>query len=107
MKTEELLARLSARHPGETEYLQAVGEVMHSVEHLYDEHSEGEALTLAERLGEPGRVYTFKVPWADVKGRVQVNTGCRVQFNNAIRPYQRGGCGNSLFFVTYFYHLRG
>lgn len=90
MKTEELLARLSVRHPGETEYLQAVGEVMHSVGHIYDEHPEFEALAIAERLVEPDRVYTFKVPWVDDKGRVQVNTGYRVQFNNAIGPYKGG-----------------
>lgn len=90
MKTEELLARLSARHPGETEYLQAVGEVMHSVGHIYDEHPEFEALAIAERLVEPDRVYIFKVPWVDDKGRVQVNTGYRVQFNNAIGPYKGG-----------------
>lgn len=90
MKTQELLARLSARHPGETEYLQAVGEVMHSVERIYNEHPEFEALAIAERLVEPDRVFTFKVPWVDDKGRVQVNTGYRVQFNNAIGPYKGG-----------------
>lgn len=90
MKTSELLARLSARHPGETEYLQAVGEVMHSVERIYNEHPEFEALAIAERLVEPDRVFTFKVPWVDDKGRVQVNIGYRVQFNNAIGPYKGG-----------------
>lgn len=90
MKTQELLARLSARHPGEIEYLQAVGEVMHSVERIYNEHPEFEALAIAERLVEPDRVFTFKVPWVDDKGRVQVNTGYRVQFNNAIGPYKGG-----------------
>lgn len=90
MKTQELLVRLSARHPGETEYLQAVGEVMHSVERIYNEHPEFEALAIAERLVEPDRVFTFKVPWVDDKGRVQVNTGYRVQFNNAIGPYKGG-----------------
>ncbi len=90
MKTNELLAQLSARHPGETEYLQAVGEVLHSVEAVYNRHPEFEALAIAERLVEPDRIFTFKVPWVDDRGRVQVNTGYRVQFNNAIGPYKGG-----------------
>lgn len=90
MKTNELLAQLSARHPDETEYLQAVGEVLHSVEAVYNRHPEFEALAIAERLVEPDRIFTFKVPWVDDRGRVQVNTGYRVQFNNAIGPYKGG-----------------
>ena len=90
MKTNELLAQLSARHPGETEYLQAVGEVLHSVEAVYNRHPEFEALAIAERLVEPDRIFTFKVPWVDDRGRVQVNKGYRVQFNNAIGPYKGG-----------------
>lgn len=90
MKTNELLSRLTTRYPGETEYLQAVGEVLHSVEAIYNTHPEFEALAIAERLVEPDRIFTFKVPWVDDRGRVQVNTGYRIQFNNAIGPYKGG-----------------
>lgn len=90
MKTTELLARLTEKHAGEPEYLQAVAEVMHSVEAVYNARPEFDALAIAERIVEPDRIFTFKVPWIDDKGRVQVNLGYRIQFNNAIGPYKGG-----------------
>lgn len=90
MKTSDLLYRLELKHPGETEYLQAVAEVMQSVESMYNQHPEFEALSIAERIVEPDRIFVFKVPWVDDKGKVQVNLGYRVQFNNAIGPYKGG-----------------
>ncbi|MDR0232082.1 MAG: NADP-specific glutamate dehydrogenase [Dysgonamonadaceae bacterium] len=90
MKTEQILSALEARHPGELEFLQAVKEVLISIEDVYNQHPEFEKASIIERLVEPDRVFTFKVPWVDDKGKVQVNIGYRVQFNNAIGPYKGG-----------------
>jgi len=90
MKTEQILSALEAKHPGELEFLQAVKEVLISIEDVYNQHPEFERLSIIERLVEPDRVFTFKVPWVDDAGKVQVNIGYRVQFNNAIGPYKGG-----------------
>ncbi len=90
MKIEEIMARLEAKHPGEKEYLQAVREVLMSIEDVYNQHPEFEKASLIERLVEPERIITFRVPWVDDQGRVQVNLGYRVQFNSAIGPYKGG-----------------
>ncbi len=90
MKTDLLLSALEAKHPGEKEYLQAVREVLLSIEDVYNEHPEFERVKLIERLVEPDRILTFRVPWTDDKGEVHVNLGYRVQFNNAIGPYKGG-----------------
>lgn len=90
MKIENILNTLEARHPGEPEYLQAVKEVLASIEEVYNQHPEFEKARLIERLVEPDRIFTFKVPWVDDSGEVQVNIGYRVQFNNAIGPYKGG-----------------
>lgn len=84
------MQQLAAKHPGETEYLQAVEEVLHSIEPIYNLHPEFEAAKIAERIVEPDRIFTFRVAWVDDKGTVQVNLGYRVQFNNAIGPYKGG-----------------
>ncbi|MDR0995745.1 MAG: NADP-specific glutamate dehydrogenase [Tannerella sp.] len=90
MKKENILAALEAKHPGEKEYLQAVKEVLVSIEEVYNQHPEFEKAKIIERLVEPDRIYTFRVPWVDDRGEVQVNLGYRVQFNNAIGPYKGG-----------------
>lgn len=90
MNIEKLIQSLEAKHPGETEYLQAVKEVLGTIEEVYNEHPEFEKAKIAERLVEPDRIFTFKVPWVDDRGEVQVNLGYRVQFNNAIGPYKGG-----------------
>ena len=90
MKTEIILQSLEAKHPGESEYLQAVKEVLLSIEDVYNQHPEFEKAGIIERIVEPDRIFTFKVPWVDDKGNVQVNLGYRVQFNNAIGPYKGG-----------------
>ena len=90
MKTENILQALEAKHPGESEYLQAVKEVLLSIEDIYNEHPEFEKAAIIERIVEPDRIFTFKVPWVDDRGKVQVNLGYRVQFNNAIGPYKGG-----------------
>ena len=81
---------LEQKHPGEAEYLQAVREVLVSVKDVYNQHPEFEKAKLIERIVEPERVLTFRVPWVDDKGEVHVNIGYRVQFNSAIGPYKGG-----------------
>ena len=90
MDVNKLMADLEMKHPKESEYLQAVREVLMSVEEVYNQHPEFEANKVAERLVEPDRIFTFKVPWIDDRGEVHVNIGYRVQFNNAIGPYKGG-----------------
>jgi len=90
MKVKTILANLEKKHPGEVEYLQAVREVLESIEEVYNENPKFEELGIIERLVEPDRIITFKVPWVDDKGKVNVNIGYRVQFNNAIGPYKGG-----------------
>lgn len=90
MNVKELMLRLEAKHPGEKEYLQAVEEVMTSVEEVYNKHPEFDEAQIAERIVEPDRVFTFRITWVDDAGKVQTNLGYRVQFNNAIGPYKGG-----------------
>ena len=90
MNIEKLMQSLEAKHPGEHEYLQAVREVLSTIEDEYNKHPEFEKAKIAERLVEPDRIFTFKVPWVDDRGDVQVNLGYRIQFNNAIGPYKGG-----------------
>ena len=81
---------LEAKHPGEREYLQAVREVLLSIEEVYAKHPEFEKAKIIERMVEPDRISTFRVAWTDDRGNVQVNLGYRIQFNNAIGPYKGG-----------------
>ncbi|MDD6929164.1 MAG: NADP-specific glutamate dehydrogenase [Porphyromonas sp.] len=90
MKTSEIIAQLEAKHPGEPEFIQAVREVLLSIEDIYNQHPEFEKNKIIERLVEPDRIFTFRIPWVDDKGEVHVNLGYRVQFNNAIGPYKGG-----------------
>ncbi|MDR2955883.1 MAG: NADP-specific glutamate dehydrogenase [Prevotella sp.] len=90
MKVDNILSALEAKHPGEHEYLQAVREVLTSIEDVYNQHPEFEKHRIIERLVEPDRIFTFRVTWVDDKGNIQVNLGYRVQFNNAIGPYKGG-----------------
>ncbi len=90
MKTTEIMARLQAKYPTESEYLQAVQEVLESIEEVYNQHPEFEKAKIVERLVEPDRIFTFRVTWIDDNGEVQTNLGYRVQFNSAIGPYKGG-----------------
>ena len=90
MNVEKIMQQLEAKHPGEREYLQAVREVLLSVEDVYNQHPEFERAKIIERMVEPERIITFRVPWVDDSGNVQVNLGYRVQFNSAIGPYKGG-----------------
>lgn len=90
MKATEIMARLQAKYPTEKEYLQAVQEVLESIEEVYNQHPEFEKAKIVERLVEPDRIFTFRVTWIDDNGEVQTNLGYRVQFNSAIGPYKGG-----------------
>ena len=90
MKTTEIMARLQAKYPTEKEYLQAVQEVLESIEEVYNQHPEFEKAKIVERMVEPDRIFTFRVTWVDDRGEVQTNLGYRVQFNSAIGPYKGG-----------------
>ncbi|HIT47266.1 MAG TPA: NADP-specific glutamate dehydrogenase [Candidatus Cryptobacteroides merdipullorum] len=90
MKTQDIMARLQAKYPGESEYLEAVQEVLESIEDVYNQHPEFEKARIVERMVEPDRIFTFRVTWTDDRGEVQTNTGYRVQFNSAIGPYKGG-----------------
>ena len=90
MKAKEIMSALEAKYGHEKEYLQAVHEVLESIEDVYNQHPEFEKARIIERLVEPDRIFTFRVTWVDDKGEVQVNTGYRVQYNNAIGPYKGG-----------------
>lgn len=90
MNVKEILINLETKHPGEKEYLQAVQEVLESIETIYNENPQYEAAKVIERLVEPDRILTFRISWLDDAGNVQVNLGYRVQFNNAIGPYKGG-----------------
>jgi glutamate dehydrogenase (NADP+) len=90
MNVDRLLNELEKKHPGEQEYLQAVREVLESIEEVYNQNPHFESAGIIERLVEPDRVLMFKVPWADDQGKVHVNLGYRIQFNNAIGPYKGG-----------------
>ena len=90
MEVEKIMQALEQKHPGESEYLQAVREVLVSVQDVYNQHPEFERASIIERIVEPERIITFRVPWVDDQGKVQVNLGYRVQFNGAIGPYKGG-----------------
>ncbi len=90
MKASEVIDNLKRRFPNEPEYIQAVEEVLSTIEDTYNEHPEFERYNLIERLCIPDRVFTFRVSWVDDKGNVQNNMGYRVQHNNAIGPYKGG-----------------
>ena len=90
MNVQTIMTNLEAKHPGEKEYLQAVREVLESVEHVYNQHPEFEKAKIVERLVEPDRVFTFRVVWVDDQGEVQTNIGYRVQYNAALGAYKGG-----------------
>ena len=90
MKVADVMAKLEKKYGHEKEYLQAVHEVLESIEGIYNQHPEFEKAKIIERLVEPDRIFTFRVTWQDDKGEVHTNLGYRVQFNNAIGPYKGG-----------------
>ena len=107
MLTNEYLKRvyegLEKRNANEPEFLQAVREVLESIQPVVEKHPEYEKAGLIERMVEPERIITFRVPWVDDQGKVQVNRGYRVQFNSAFGPYM-GFCQS---FMTELYRHIG
>ena len=90
MEVQKIMQDLERKHPGESEFLQAVSEVLESIKDVYNQHPEFEKAKIVERIVEPERVHMFRVPWVDDNGEVHVNIGYRVQFNGAIGPYKGG-----------------
>ena len=90
MKATEVVANLQKRFPNEPEYIQAVSQVLGTIEEEYNKHPEFEKANLIERLCIPDRIISFRVTWTDDAGNVRTNMGYRVQHNNAIGPYKGG-----------------
>ena len=90
MKASEVIANLQRRFPNEPEYIQAVSQVLPTIEEEYNKHPEFEKSNLVERLCIPDRVIEFRVTWVDDQGKVQTNMGYRIQHNNVIGPYKGG-----------------
>lgn len=90
MKAIEVIDNLKRRFPNEPEYIQAVDEVLTTIEDVYNQHPEFEKNNLIERLCIADRIFSFRVTWQDDKGAVHTNMGYRVQHNNAIGPYKGG-----------------
>ncbi len=86
----DVLDKVKAKDAHEAEYLQAVEEVLKSLEPVINKHPEFKDLGMLERICEPERAIVFRVPWVDDNGKVQVNRGFRVQFNGAIGPFKGG-----------------
>jgi len=90
MNSKDVINRLEKKNPGEKEFLQAVGEVLESIEEVYNLHPQFDTVSLIDRLTEPERVILFKVPWQDDEGKIQVNRGIQVEFNSALGPFKGG-----------------
>ena len=88
---QEIIEKVEKNNPGETEFHNAVKEVLYSIEPVIEAHEdEYRRNRILERLVEPERTISFRVPWVDDKGQLQINRGYRVQFNSAIGPYKGG-----------------
>ena len=87
---KQVLDELTSRYPWETEFLQAVTEVLESISPLVDAEPKYKSQRILERITEPERSVLFRVPWMDDRGDYRINRGYRVQFNSAIGPYKGG-----------------
>lgn len=87
---DEVYETVKKRNPGENEFHQAVKEILDSLAPVFAKHDKYRNNAILERIVEPERLITFRVPWIDDQGKVQVNRGFRVQFNSAIGPYKGG-----------------
>ena len=90
MQVQTVLNNLKMKHPGEPEFYQAVNEFLQSIVNFYNANPQFESAGIIERLIEPDRILSFRVTWLDDEGKVNVNNGYRVQFNNSIGPYKGG-----------------
>ncbi len=89
-KVNDFMAKVIAKNPGESEFHQAVHEVVESLIPYVEENPKYKAAKILERLTEPERVILFRVPWLDDKGEIQINKGYRIEMNSAIGPYKGG-----------------
>ena len=87
---QRIIDQVKAKDPDQPEFIQAVTEVMSTLEPVIEAHPEYEEAKILERIVEPERIIQFRVPWVDDKGEVQVNRGFRVEYNSAIGPYKGG-----------------
>ncbi|RUS45062.1 NADP-specific glutamate dehydrogenase [Cohnella sp. AR92] len=87
---DQLFSKVQQKNPGESEFHQAVYEILISLKPVLEKHPEFIERGIVEAIVEPERLVSFRVPWVDDQGRVQVNRGFRVQFNSAIGPYKGG-----------------
>jgi glutamate dehydrogenase (NADP+) len=90
LKVNEFMAKVIAKNPGETEFHQAVKEVVESLMPFIEENPKYQYAKVLERMVEPERVMMFRVPWLDDNGQIQINRGYRIQMNSAIGPYKGG-----------------
>ena len=90
MKATEVVEKLKLQFPGQPEYIQAVSQVLGTIEEEYNKHPEFDRYNLIERLCIPDRIIKFRVNWVDDKGKIQTNMGYRIQHNNVIGPYKGG-----------------
>ena len=87
---ENVLEQIKEKNINEPEYLQAVEEVLTTIKPVIEKHPEYQNLAILERMTEPERIITFRVPWVDDRGKINVNRGYRIQFNGLIGPYKGG-----------------
>ncbi len=87
---ERVLSHLKEQNADQPEFIEAATEILTSLKPIIDQHPEYEKASLLERYVEPTRIIMFSVPWVDRNGKIQVNRGYRIQFNNAIGPYKGG-----------------
>ncbi len=90
VKVNEFMAKVIAKNPGESEFHQAVKEVVESLMPFIEENPKYQYAKILERMVEPERVMMFRVPWVDDNGQIQINRGFRIQMNSAIGPYKGG-----------------
>ena len=90
MDVKKILADVEAKNPGQPLFLQAVTEVLETIEEYVAKNPKYDDHKIIERMVEPDRIFQFRVEWIDDKGNIQINRGYRVQFNNAIGPYKGG-----------------
>lgn len=90
MNIENVIENLKNKNVGQPEFIQAVTEVLETIEDVYNQHPQFDAINLIDRITEPDRTLIFKIPWMDDKGKVHVSRGFRVEFNNVLGPYKGG-----------------
>jgi glutamate dehydrogenase (NADP+) len=90
MKVNDIMVKLERKNPGEKEYMQAVREVIETIEDTYNQYPQFDRVNLIDRLLEPERIIIFKVPWQDDDGSIHVNRGFHVEFNSSLGPFKGG-----------------